>query len=58
MVGYPLGWKELAHAAGVSTSTIYKHKEQLGALRIGEGPRPRLRFPSNSNLAGVIHPQE
>jgi hypothetical protein len=29
---------------GVSRRWVYDHAEELGALRLGSGPRPRLRF--------------
>jgi hypothetical protein len=35
---------ELARALGVERDWIYEHQEQLGAIRLGKGPRPRLRF--------------
>jgi hypothetical protein len=34
----------LAAKLGVSRSYIYEHAEMLGAIPIGAGPRPRLRF--------------
>lgn len=35
---------ELAEILGVSRDTVYRHSKQLGAARIGDGPRPALRF--------------
>lgn len=35
---------ELARRYGVTRSWAYEHADELGALRIGTGPRPRLRF--------------
>lgn len=35
---------ELAALLGVSTSWIYQHAAELGAVRLGSGSRPRLRF--------------
>jgi hypothetical protein len=29
---------------GVDREWVYEHADQLGAVRLGEGPRPRLRF--------------
>jgi hypothetical protein len=29
---------------GVSRRWVYDHAQELGALRLGSGPRPRLRF--------------
>lgn len=36
---------ELAKQLGVSRECVYEHADELGARRIGNGPRPRLRFP-------------
>jgi hypothetical protein len=35
---------ELARALGVDREWVYEHSNQLGAIRFGAGPRPRLRF--------------
>jgi hypothetical protein len=35
---------EVAKALGVERSWVYEHAIELGAIRIGDGPRPRLRF--------------
>jgi predicted DNA-binding transcriptional regulator AlpA len=37
--------QEVARRLGVCREWVYEHAEQLGASRIGTGPRPRLRFP-------------
>jgi predicted DNA-binding transcriptional regulator AlpA len=37
--------QEVAHRLGVSREWVYEHAAELGASRIGTGPRPRLRFP-------------
>ena len=43
-------WPELLTAAqvasrfGVARSWVYAHAHELGAIRLGNGPRPRLRF--------------
>ncbi|MGB0097849.1 MAG: helix-turn-helix domain-containing protein [Solirubrobacteraceae bacterium] len=37
--------QEVARHLGVSREWVYEHVEELGASRIGNGPRPRLRFP-------------
>lgn len=34
----------LATHLGVTRGFIYEHAQQLGGIRIGNGPRPRLRF--------------
>lgn len=35
---------EVAHELNVSRQWVYEHAEELGARRLGDGPRPRLRF--------------
>jgi hypothetical protein len=35
---------ELARVLGVDREWVYDHGDQLGAIRLGDGPRPRLRF--------------
>jgi hypothetical protein len=35
---------ELAEWLNVERSYVYEHAEELGALRLGDGPRARLRF--------------
>lgn len=35
---------EVAHRFGVSRDYVYAHAEELGAVRVGQGARPRLRF--------------
>jgi hypothetical protein len=42
--------RELADVLGVDRDWIYAHADQLGAVRLGKGPRPRLRF----DLAGAV----
>jgi hypothetical protein len=34
----------LARLLGVSRATVYARAEELGAIRMGDGKRPRLRF--------------
>jgi hypothetical protein len=34
----------LARLLGVSRATVYEHAERLGAVRLGDGGRPRMRF--------------
>jgi hypothetical protein len=36
--------KELAVELGVSTDYVYEHAADLGAMRLGDGPKARLRF--------------
>jgi hypothetical protein len=35
---------EVAVAFNVTRGWVYTHADELGAIRLGEGPRPRLRF--------------
>ncbi len=35
---------EVARLLGVARRWVYDHAEELGASRLGSGPRPRLRF--------------
>jgi hypothetical protein len=35
---------ELARVLGVERDWVYEHQDQLGAIRLGNGRRPRLRF--------------
>src|SRR3954447_20407242 len=35
---------EVAARSGVSRSWVYENAERLGAMRLGNGARPRLRF--------------
>ena len=35
---------ELARRLAVDRSWVYAHAIELGAVKLGEGPRPRLRF--------------
>jgi len=37
--------QEVARHLGVSREWVYEHVDELGASRIGNGPRPRLLFP-------------
>ena len=45
--------QEVAQRLGVSREWVYEHADELGALRIGSGPRPRLRFPPQ-----ILDPRE
>jgi len=35
---------ELARRFGIERSWVYSHAIELGAVRLGSGPKPRLRF--------------
>lgn len=36
--------KQLAQALNVSVDYVYAHATDLGAMRLGDGPKARLRF--------------
>jgi len=36
---------QVADRLGMSREWVYEHAEELGVSRMGDGPRPRLRFP-------------
>lgn len=40
----------LATHLGVTRGFVYEHADQLGVVRIGNGPRPRLRFDLDQAL--------
>lgn len=42
--GRLLDASEIARQCGVSRGWVYAHAAELGAFRLGGGPRPRLRF--------------
>ena len=39
-----VGPRELAEGLGVSLDYVYAHATELGALRLGSGPKARIRF--------------
>lgn len=39
---------QLAARLGVSVRYVREHADQLGAIRIGSGTKPRLRFPADA----------
>jgi hypothetical protein len=45
--GRLLSAAEVAERWGVERAWIYAHAEQLGALRLGTGKKPRLRFKAD-----------
>lgn len=36
--------QQVAETLGVSRAWVYEHADELGATRLGEGPKARLRF--------------
>jgi hypothetical protein len=50
---------EVARRHGVSRAFVYEHADELGAIRVGAGPRPRLRFDPaavGERLAAAVAP--
>lgn len=46
----PQAWldaNEVADRLRISRDWVYEHAEELGVSRMGDGPRPRLRFPAH-----------
>lgn len=43
-VGELVDAAELARRLGKSRDFVYEHHQRLGAIRLGDGPRPRLAF--------------
>ena len=39
-----VGPRELAEGLGVSLDYVYTHAAELGAMRLGSGPKARIRF--------------
>lgn len=39
-----VGVEEVVARFGVSRSYVYEHADELGAIRLGDGPKARLRF--------------
>jgi hypothetical protein len=46
-----VGAQQLAGILGVARSTVYEHAADLGAVEVGGGTRPRLRFDVDRALA-------
>jgi hypothetical protein len=47
---------QLAHHLGVTRAWVYEHAAQLAAIRLGDGPRARLRFdPDTATRALQAH---
>jgi hypothetical protein len=44
---------ELAEVLGVSRDYVYQHKHELGAISLGNGPRARLRFNTETALESL-----
>jgi hypothetical protein len=48
---------ELARRLGVGIDYVYDHAADLGAIRLGDGPRARLRFDARE-AAGRLAPRD
>jgi hypothetical protein len=49
---------EVAARFGVSRSWVYENARRLGAVRLGDGPKPRLRFdPERVKAALAAEPE-
>jgi len=44
---------EVARRFGLARSTVYDHADALGAIRLGHGTRPRLRFAPDRVAAAL-----
>jgi hypothetical protein len=47
---------EVARRFGVDRQWVYQHAQELGAVRLGDGDRPRLRF-APARVADVLTPR-
>jgi hypothetical protein len=45
--------KELAQKLNVSVDYVYAHATDLGAMRLGDGPKARLRFELHTAQRGM-----
>ena len=52
--GALLSAQALADKLGVSRAYVYEHADALGAIRLGDGPRARLRFDLETARAAGI----
>jgi hypothetical protein len=39
---------QLARRLGVTAQWVYDHQNELGAIKLGSGRKPRLRFPADT----------
>jgi hypothetical protein len=44
---------ELARHLGLTRAWVYEHAQQLGAIAVGDGPRPRLRFDAQTAIKAL-----
>src|SRR4051794_27180099 len=50
--------QEVAGHFGVSAEWVRENAERLGVVRLGDGPRPRLRFVSERVMAAMTAREE
>jgi hypothetical protein len=50
--------RALADALGCSREFVYRHADELGGHRVGDGPRGRLRFDLTAALSAWNRPAE
>jgi hypothetical protein len=48
----------IAHLFGVSRDSVYQHADELGAVRLGDGPKARLRFDPAKVGRALCRPPE
>jgi hypothetical protein len=48
----------VADALGVSRDLVYARANELGGVKVGDGPKPRWRFPLDVALAAWQPPQQ
>lgn len=48
-----VGVATLAAELGVSRRFVYEHRDELGAVRLGDGPKARIRFDLEAAKAGM-----
>lgn len=48
---------QVARRLNVTRGWVYHHADELGALRLGDGPRARLRFDADL-IAARLHPRQ
>lgn len=45
--------EQLAKHLGLTRAWVYEHAQQLGAIPVGNGPRPRLRFDAQTAMKAL-----
>lgn len=55
--GHLLTARQVAEYLSVERSWVYEHATELGAIRLGAGPRARLRFDADTITERLANPQ-